>query len=75
MPELPVVNGKEAARAFERDGWYFDRQAGSHLIYKKAGVRLSLSIPDHAALDRGLLRRLIRDSGLTVEGFIELFKR
>ncbi len=75
MPELPIVSGKEAARAFERDDWYFDRQAGSHMIYKKAGVRLSLCIPEHAALDRGLLRRLIRDSGLTVKGFIGLLKR
>jgi hypothetical protein len=42
------------------------------MIYKKAGERLSLSIPDHRVLDRGMLRRLIRDAGLTVEQFIDL---
>ena len=74
MPELPLISGKAAAKAFEKDGWYFDRQAGSHLIYKKADIRLSLSIPEHNILDRGLLRRLIRDSGLTVAEFISLLK-
>ncbi|MDR3688433.1 MAG: type II toxin-antitoxin system HicA family toxin [Fimbriimonas sp.] len=53
-------------------GGHFDRQSGSHMILKKPGVRLSLSIPDHKVLDRGLLRRLIRDAGLTVEQFIAL---
>lgn len=72
MADLPVLSGKEAARAFEKAGWEFDHQTGSHMIYKKAGVRMSLSIPNHRVLDRGLLRRLIRDAGLTVEQFSSL---
>ena len=39
------------------------------MIYKKRSKPLSLSIPDHRNLDRGLLRRLIRDAGLTVDEF------
>jgi predicted RNA binding protein YcfA (HicA-like mRNA interferase family) len=31
-----------------------------------------LSIPDHPELDRGTLRKLIRDAGITVEDFIAL---
>jgi hypothetical protein len=42
------------------------------MIYKKTGVQLSLSVPDHRVLDRGLLRRLIKDSGLTVDEFVKL---
>lgn len=69
MPPLPVVSGKQAAAAFEKRGWYLDRWSGSHMIYKHADKRLSLSIPNHRVLDRGLLRRLIRDSGISVEEF------
>ena len=72
MPELPVISGKQAAKAFTKAGWYFDRQSGSHMIYKKQGERLSLSVPDHRVLDRGLLKRLIRDAGLTVDRFLAL---
>jgi predicted RNA binding protein YcfA (HicA-like mRNA interferase family) len=72
VPQLPVVSGRDALRAFERDGWRFDRQKGSHMILVKTGHRANLSIPDHRELDRGLLRGLIRDAGLSVDQFIQL---
>ena len=69
MPELPVVRGKHARRAFERLGWVFRRQTGSHMILTKAGSVASLSIPDHRELAPGTLRKLIRAAGITVEEF------
>ncbi|MEK7587971.1 MAG: type II toxin-antitoxin system HicA family toxin [Patescibacteria group bacterium] len=33
-----------------------------------------LSVPNHKELDRGLLRALIRDAGITVEEFVGLKK-
>ena len=72
MPALPVISGRDARKAFEKAGWSFNRQKGSHMILTKAGVSANLSIPDHRELDRGLLRGLIRDAGLTVEQFIAL---
>jgi hypothetical protein len=41
------------------------------MIMTKAGTRANLSVPDHAELDRGTLRRLISLSGMTVEEFLE----
>ena len=72
MPRLPVVSGRQARRAFERAGWVFDRQSGSHMILIKAGVPANLSVPDHRELDRGLLRGLIRDAGMTMDQFLSL---
>ncbi len=69
MPELPVVSGQEARRAFERLGWTFRRQTGSHMILTKAGSIASLSIPDHRELAPGTLRKLIRSAGVSVEQF------
>lgn len=66
MPPLPVVSGYEARKAFERDGWIFDRQKGSHMILVKEGC-FPLSVPDHRELDRGLLRSLIKKAGISVE--------
>jgi predicted RNA binding protein YcfA (HicA-like mRNA interferase family) len=70
VPKLPVISGRDARRAFERAGWVFDRQRGSHMVLTKTGVPANLSVPDHRELDRGLLRGLIRDAGLTVEEFM-----
>ena len=67
---LPVISGREARRAFERLGWTFDRQRGSHMILTKPGVPANLSVPDHRELDRGLLRGLIPDAAVTVDEFV-----
>lgn len=69
MSRLPTVSGKKAIRAFERDGWVVARRESTHVTMKKNRVRFLLTVPLHRELDRGLLRRLVRDSGLTVEEF------
>jgi predicted RNA binding protein YcfA (HicA-like mRNA interferase family) len=40
MPKLPVISGRQARRAFEKDGWVFDRQRGSHMVLVKPAVTL-----------------------------------
>jgi len=72
MPPLPVLSGREARAVFEKAGWRFARQKGSHMYLVKSGQRMALSIPDHKELDTGLLRGLIRKAGLTVEEFTAL---
>ena len=72
MPQLPVVSGREARRVFEKAGWTFNRQRSSHMILLKSAVPANLSVPDHRELDRGLLRGLIRDAGMTVQQFVDL---
>jgi predicted RNA binding protein YcfA (HicA-like mRNA interferase family) len=74
VPKLPVISGRQARRAFEHAGWVFDRQRSSHMILTKPNIPFNLSIPDHHQLDRGLLRGLIRDSGMTVEQFLDLLR-
>ena len=69
MPELPTVSGQEARRAFERLGWVFRRQTGSHMILTKTGSIVSLSIPDHRELAPGTLRKLIRLAGVSIDAF------
>lgn len=66
---LPVVSGPEAAKAFEKLGWHFLRQRGSHMVYGKPDVPANLSIPNHDELSRGTLRSLIRTAGISVEEF------
>jgi predicted RNA binding protein YcfA (HicA-like mRNA interferase family) len=42
MPKLPVLNGAEVVKAFQKDGWQFDRQRGSHVVLIKPGHIASL---------------------------------
>jgi predicted RNA binding protein YcfA (HicA-like mRNA interferase family) len=72
MAALPVVAGAEAVRRFERAGWFVARTRGSHAILSHPTGRATLSVPLHRELDRGLLRALIRSSGLTIDEFVAL---
>ena len=76
MAKLPVISGREAVKALEKDGWRVVRRARSrHIIMKKEGMVTTLSIPEHKVLDRGLLRSLIRDAYISIERFNELLKK
>jgi predicted RNA binding protein YcfA (HicA-like mRNA interferase family) len=55
-------------------GWVFRRQHGSHMILTRTGSMASLSVPDHAELAPGTLRKLIRLAGVTVEAFAEALR-
>jgi predicted RNA binding protein YcfA (HicA-like mRNA interferase family) len=72
VARLANISGKEAVKAFQKAGWHPIGQVGSHLIMVKSGVRVNLSIPQHKELGKGILRALIRNSGLTVDEFLDL---
>jgi len=44
------------------------------MVLTREGHAANLSIPDHRELDRGLLRGLIRDAGITTERFLQLLR-
>jgi predicted RNA binding protein YcfA (HicA-like mRNA interferase family) len=73
MSSLPVVSGREASKVFAKLGFVYDHHSGSHMIHYHSDGR-HLSIPDHRQLDRGLLRKLIRVAGITVEEFARLLQ-
>ncbi len=74
MPELPVVSGDEVVDALKKLGYELGRTRGSHMRLRTPG-RASITVPRHRELDRGTLRAVIRQAGLTVEEFIGLLER
>lgn len=74
MVKLPRdVSGDRAVKAFGRAGFVVDHQTGSHVILTHSeDQRKRLSVPSHRTLKPGLLSKLIKDSGLTVEQFVAL---
>ena len=72
MARLSNISGKEAVKVFEKSGWEQRGQVGSHIVMTKEGEKANLSIPQHKELSIGTLRALIRNSGMTVDEFLEL---
>ena len=72
MSKLPVVSGAECVKALGKVGFIFFRQRGSHITMVRKSPPSQTTIPNHKELDRGTLRAIIRQAGLTVAEFREL---
>jgi predicted RNA binding protein YcfA (HicA-like mRNA interferase family) len=68
---LPVVSGRQCARALQSLGFRFIRQVGSHMILRRDTPFCQVVVPDHRTLDRGTLRSILRSAGLDPERFRE----
>lgn len=73
MSKLPRISGKDCIRVLGKAGFYFKRQHGSHVILRRDNPYTQVTIPDHKELDRGTLRSIIRQSGLSIDEFMKLF--
>ena len=64
---MKSVSGKDLARLLEKHGWELKRISGSHHIYAKPGnpARISLPIHGNQTLKTGLLRHLLKLSGIS----------
>ena len=69
---LPVISGRRCIAALRKAGFIQLRQKGSHIILTRADPPATLTVPDHAELDRGTLRAIIRQAGLSVPEFMAL---
>lgn len=72
MNKLPRISGRECVKVLSKKRFYFRRQEGSHIILRRDNPFAQVVVPDHKELDRGTLRAIIRQAGLTVEGFNKL---
>jgi predicted RNA binding protein YcfA (HicA-like mRNA interferase family) len=59
-------------KALRKAGFYLKRQQGSHIILRRDDPFAQLVVPDHKELDRGTLRAIIRQAGLSVDEFVNL---
>ncbi len=75
-PKLPVVKARDLIRVLESLGYRKVGQRGSHAYYAKPGGR-KIAVPLHGQRDigRGLLRKILRDLGISREEFLKRLRR
>jgi predicted RNA binding protein YcfA (HicA-like mRNA interferase family) len=72
MSKLPVLSGEKCIKALAKVGFYSKRQEGSHVTLRRDEPLCQLVVPLHKELDRGTLRAIIRQAGLSVSEFTKL---
>jgi predicted RNA binding protein YcfA (HicA-like mRNA interferase family) len=72
MSRLPVVSGRDCVKALQKIGFFQKHQVGSHVVMRRNDPFAQTVVPDHKELDRGTLRAIIRQVGLSVDEFVAL---
>lgn len=72
MNKLPMTSGRECIAALEKAGFYIRRRESSHVILRRDDPFAQVVVPDHKEIDRGTLKAIIRQSGLSVTEFVKL---
>lgn len=73
MAPLPVVSGRELAKALAKVGFVLDRQKGSHMVLRQSVSPFRrITVPDHKEVAKGTLRSILRSAGVSPEELNEL---
>ncbi|OGZ33836.1 MAG: hypothetical protein A3I88_03355 [Candidatus Portnoybacteria bacterium RIFCSPLOWO2_12_FULL_39_9] len=72
--KLPVLKPRTLIKVLNKLEFYEVRKTGSHVILANKTSKQIISVPVHENKDikKGLLRSIIRQTGLTVKEFIEM---
>ena len=76
MGKLPVTTPKKLIKILKLIGYEFDHQRGSHIILRKNEYpHRRITVPEHKEIAKGTLRSIIKESGLSLIEFLDLYKQ
>ncbi|HEY9704952.1 MAG TPA: type II toxin-antitoxin system HicA family toxin [Allocoleopsis sp.] len=76
MSNYPSVKAKDFIKVIEKIGFYFERQKGSHAIYKNnQGARVVVPIHPGKDIKPGTLMGMIQDISFDKNKFFELLQK
>jgi predicted RNA binding protein YcfA (HicA-like mRNA interferase family) len=72
MPAVRPVSYAKLVAVFEKDGFSFLRQKGSHLMYRKPGMKRVLVIPKYQEVGTRIILGLLKTAEMSRERYFEL---
>ena len=74
MSILPIMSAREIMRKLKRGVFEFTHAKGGHQFFHNLSTNRTTSVPLHGGNDigRNLLRKIIKQAGLSVKEFLEL---
>ena len=65
--KLPRISGYDLVKILSRKGFYIKHRVGSHVVLRRDNPFAQTVVPQHDELDRGTLRAILKQTGLTLE--------
>ena len=73
LARLPGLRAKEITAVLENAGFEIQRQKGSHVTLRNSATGRTTVVPMHSAeLPRWLMKKIIKDAGLSEDEFRSL---
>jgi predicted RNA binding protein YcfA (HicA-like mRNA interferase family) len=70
MPSLDPVSRRELVRKLKTLGFEGPFAGGKHQWMRRGSLRLTIPNPHGSGIDPGLIRRILRQAGITVDEWI-----
>ena len=74
MPKLPALSGKDLIKILVKIGYSPARQNGSHVQLTNQNKK-PVTVPLHPLIGKGLLRKIMRDTELSLENLLDLLNK
>jgi predicted RNA binding protein YcfA (HicA-like mRNA interferase family) len=71
-PRQPIINAKQLIKALKKKGFVLDRQKGSHAIYIRDNVRVTVPVHGKKDLHIGVLNQILTDAKISFEELRDL---
>lgn len=74
MPKLPSLKAKQVINVLLKVGFMQRNTSGSHIIFRHPQTGKIVPVPFHGGRDikKGTLRSIVRQSGLSLQEFVDL---
>ena len=71
MAGLPMLSGRDLLKIFVALGYNITHMRGSHMRLHHP-TRKPITIPNYKSISKGLLRKILRQSNMSVKEFLDL---
>ncbi|MFQ6049782.1 MAG: type II toxin-antitoxin system HicA family toxin [Candidatus Paceibacterales bacterium] len=75
MTKITPIHYRKLVKAFELEGFKFERAKGDHLIYTKPGISRPVVIPKYKEIPVFVIKNNLRAAGISRERYFELLKK
>jgi predicted RNA binding protein YcfA (HicA-like mRNA interferase family) len=75
MPRITPIYWKVPECIFTKDGFVFERQAGSHRLYTKPGISRPVVIPAYQEVDGDIILSNMRTAGMSRANYFKLLDK
>ncbi len=71
MPRITPVHWKVLVCIFEKDGFVFERQKGSHMCFSKRGILRPVVIPKYKLIDEEIIKNNMKSAGMNRDTYFK----